>query len=239
MNTNNQRKSFEGWSKTFRTTISSTPTILQEHLQKIFDPYFTTKLKGSGLGLATAYSIVKKHGGHITVDSEIGAGTTFHIYLPASQMEISKEPANINANIHLEKMDAGKPSTSKGRILIMDGEHTIRTVLCKLLRNLDYEVDSVEEDLEAIRSHKNANRSGIPFDAVILDLTIPGGIGGKATIEKLLEIDPEVKAIVSSGYANDPVMADHMKYDFKSVLAKPHEICDLNETLQKIITQSN
>ncbi len=217
--------------------------ISQEHLQRIFDPYFTTKQEGSGLGLATAYSIVKKHGGHITVDSEIGVGTTFHIHLPASQMEISKEPANINAyrpdNKHLEKMDAWKPATSKGRILIVDDEITIRTVLCKLLRNLDYEVDSVEEGSEAIRSYKIANRSGKPFDAVILDLTIPGGIGGKATIEKLLEIDPEVKAIVSSGYANDPVMTDHIKYGFKSVLAKPHEICQLDETLQNIIAQTN
>ncbi len=213
--------------------------ILQEQLQKIFDPYFTTKQEGSGLGLATAYSIIKKHGGHITVDSEIEVGTTFHIHLPALQKEIPKEPDTIKAagpnTKHLEKKDAGEPATSKGRILIMDDEPIIRTILCKQLRVLDYEVDSVEEGSEAIRSYKNANRSGKPFDAVILDLTIPGGIGGKATIKKLLEIDPEVKAIVSSGYANDPVMADHINYGFKSVLAKPHGIYELDETLQKII----
>jgi CheY-like chemotaxis protein len=213
--------------------------ISQEHLQRIFDPYFTTKQDGSGLGLATAYSIVKRHDGHITVESETGFGTTFHIYLPASQKEIPKEPVTRKVdeldNKHLEKKNAGKPAASKGRILVMDDEYTIRNILCKHLSVLKYEAEAVGEGSEVIRLYKDASKAGNPFDAVIMDLTVPGGMGGKETIKKLLEIDPAVKAIVSSGYANDPIMVNHLKYGFKGALVKPHEIHELDETLQKVI----
>jgi CheY-like chemotaxis protein/anti-sigma regulatory factor (Ser/Thr protein kinase) len=216
--------------------------ISQEHLQRIFDPYFTTKQKGSGLGLATAYSIVKRHDGHITVESETGVGTTFHIYLPASQKELPKEPVTKQANgldnKHLEKKDIGKPAASKGRILIMDDEDTIRTLLCKRLRILKYEVEAVGEGSEAIRLYKSASGAGKPFDLVIMDLTVPGGMGGKETIKKLLEINPDVKAIVSSGYANNPIMTNHKKYGFRGVLAKPYGIHELDETIQKVITMT-
>ncbi|MCP4251846.1 MAG: response regulator [Candidatus Scalindua sp.] len=217
--------------------------ILQENLQRIFDPYFTTKQEGSGLGLATAYSIVKKHDGHIAVESESGVGTTFNIFLSASEKEIPKQSVLRNTEEALfelaEEKDGEKPVICKGKILLMDDEDIIRTILSKQLKALKYEVEAVEEGSIAIRAYEHASTTGKPFDAVILDLTIPGGIGGKATIAKLLEIDPEVKAIVSSGYANDPVMANHMEYGFKSVLAKPHGICELDEALQKIIVQIN
>ncbi len=223
-----------------RITIEDHGTgISEKHLQKIFDPYFTTKQKGSGLGLASTYSIVKKHDGYITVESEIGVGTTFYIYLPASVKAIPKESFMREEegfdNKHLEKENAGKPAVSKGRILIMDDEHIIRTILSEHLRGLKYEVEAVEEGSDAIRFYMSAIEAGNPFDAIVMDLTVPGGMGGKETIKKLLEIDPEVKAIVSSGYANDPIMAGFKKYGFCGVLSKPYEIRKLDETLQKVI----
>ncbi len=217
--------------------------ISQKYIQKIFDPYFTTKEKGSGLGLAATYSIMKKHDGHITVKSEIGVGTTFCIYLPASVKAIPKESFMIEedglANKHLEKEEAGRPAVSKGRILIMDDEQIISTILSEQLRGLKFEVEAVREGSEAVHSYMNASKAGKPFDAVIMDLTVPGGMGGKEAIIKLLKIDPEVKAIVSSGYANDPIIADFKKYGFCGVLTKPYEIQMLDETIQKVIRKIN
>ncbi|MGR3173784.1 MAG: ATP-binding protein [Candidatus Scalindua sp.] len=238
--------------------------ISQEHLQKVFDPYFTTKKNGNGLGLATTYSIVKKHDGHITIESKIGVGTTFHIYLPASRKKTQKELALSEAegsdNKHLEKKaekacsepvngispelaeekdEEEKLTACKGKVLIMDDEYVIRTILSKQLRHLKYEVEAAEEGAEAIRLYERASRTGKPFDVVVMDLTISGGMGGKEAIKRLLEIDPEVKAIVVSGYANDPIMANYKKYGFSSVLPKPHEIDELDETLQKVMMAGN
>jgi len=214
--------------------------ISQKNLQKIFDPYFTTKKSGSGLGLATTYSIIKKHDGHITVESKIGVSTTFHMYLPASQKEIPKQSVLRKAeDAILEPVkgeDEDKPVISRGKILLMEDEYVIRTILCKQLRGLKYEVEAVEEGSEAIRLYESENGKGKPFDAVIMDLTISGGLGGKETIKRLLEIDPDAKAIVVSGYANDPIMANYKEYGFRGVLAKPHELHELDVTLQKVIT---
>jgi PAS domain S-box-containing protein len=215
--------------------------ISQENLQKIFDPYFTTKQKGSGLGLAITHSIIKKHGGYITVESEIGIGTTFHIYLPASiQKEIQKksDPSalpRIDTKPHEVNDEEEKPSKSKGKILLMDDEDVIRISVTQHLRNQKYEVKTAKDGTEAIKLYKKAFESGKPFDAVIIDLTIVGGMGGEGTIKELLGIDPNVKAIVSSGYSNNPVMANFRKYGFRDVLAKPYEIQELDETLQKVI----
>ena len=118
----------------------------------------------------------------------------------------------------------------------MEDEYVIRTILCKQLRGLKYEVEAVEEGSEAIRLYESENGKGKPFDAVIMDLTISGGLGGKETIKRLLEIDPDAKAIVVSGYANDPIMANYKEYGFRGVLAKPHELHELDVTLQKVIT---
>jgi signal transduction histidine kinase/ActR/RegA family two-component response regulator len=201
--------------------------IPKKHLAKIFDPYFTTKQKGSGLGLATAYSIIKNHGGYITVESEVGVGTTFYIYLPAS-----KKPAPVKAKAKKEA-----PVRGKGRILVMDDEEMIRKMLSKMLPLDGYDVELAKDGAEAVELYKKARESGQPFDAVIMDLTIPGGMGGKEAIKKLLEIDPDVKAIVSSGYATDPIMADFKKYGFSAVVTKPYSFGELEKTLRNMLTE--
>ncbi|MGR3220360.1 MAG: PAS domain S-box protein [Candidatus Anammoxibacter sp.] len=198
--------------------------IKKEHLANIFDPYFTTKQKGSGLGLASSYSIIKNHSGLITVESELGSGSTFHVYLPASTKTVKKE-----------NVVADKPLTGSGKILIMDDNDAIRDMGSQVLSFIGYEVECAEDGVEAIDMYKKAMESKKPFDVVIMDLTIPGGMGGKEAIVKLHEICPNAKAIVSSGYANDPIMADYAKYGFKNVLGKPFEIKDMNEVLQRVM----
>ena len=206
--------------------------IPQEHLRKIFDPYFTTKEKGSGLGLATSYSIIKKHAGHITVDSETGAGTIFYIYLPASQKDVSVEPEQREVR---EVATKEVPLTGKGKILVMDDEAIISLAVAHNLKKLKYEVETARDGAEAIDLYKGAMESGEHFDAVIMDLTIPGGMGGKEAIKKLLEIDPEARAIVASGYCNDPVMSDFKEYGFSEVIEKPYEISELIEKLNRVM----
>ena len=196
--------------------------IAKKHLANIFDPYFTTKQEGSGLGLATAYSIIKKHQGHITVESQLGVGTTFHIYLPASGKAVPEK----------EKIKSIK---GQGRILVMDDEVSLKKMLGRMLETLGYESEFAVDGAEAIRMVKEAKESGKPYDAVILDLTIPGGMGGKEAINKLLEIDPELKAIVSSGYSDDPVLANFREYGFKGVMPKPFESRSLGEVLHEVL----
>ncbi|MBL7067064.1 MAG: PAS domain S-box protein [Candidatus Marinimicrobia bacterium] len=196
------------------------------HLDKIFDPYFSTKTKGSGLGLASAYSIIRNHNGLITVESGLGAGTTFYIYLPASEeIVIKKESKN------------GKTLFGKGKILIMDDEEFVREVAGEMVRSLGYSAEFAKDGAEAIELYKKALKSEEPFSAVIMDLTTPGGMGGKEAIRELLKIDPEVKAIVSSGYSNDPIMSDCKKYGFVGVVAKPYKISELGKTLKEIILE--
>ncbi|MEC4684731.1 MAG: PAS domain S-box protein [Nitrospirota bacterium] len=202
--------------------------ILKKHIQKIFDPYFTTKEKGSGLGLATTYSIIKKHDGYITVESEPGAGTTFHIYLPAS---LKQSPAGTESN--------EKPLTGSGKILIMDDEAIVRDVAGKMLSLVGYEVEFTANGTEMLDVCKKAKESGYPFDAVIMDLTVPGDMGGKEAIKRLLEICPEVKAIVSSGYSNDPIMADYKKYGFYGVVAKPYRLQQLSQVLHEVLFEES
>ncbi len=196
-------------------------------IQKIFDPFFTTKRTGNGLGLATSYSIIQKHNGHITVESQVGVGTTFYIYLPASPGEI----------IVTEKKEEKELVTGEGKMLVMDDEKHIRDLAAEMLSNIGYEVTTSIDGAETIEIYETAMGSGYPFDAVIIDLTIPGGMGGKETIQRLTKIDPAVKAIVSSGYSNDPVMANFAEYGFKGVVAKPYKARELSEVLHKVITE--
>jgi CheY-like chemotaxis protein len=198
--------------------------IPEEYLQKIFDPYFTTKQKGSGLGLTIAYSIIKNHKGYIAVKSKLGVGSKFSIYLPALEKQIPKKK---EAEI--------RPITGKGKIMVMDDEEIIRTSLGEILTFLGYEPEFARNGEEALATYKKAIDSGQSFDAVILDLTIRGGMGGKETIKKLIEIDPKVKAIVSSGYSTDPVMADFKNYGFRGVVAKPYDIKELSKELDDVI----
>jgi two-component system cell cycle sensor histidine kinase/response regulator CckA len=201
--------------------------IPEKYLSKIFDPYFSTKHKGSGLGLTTVYSIVKKHDGHITVDSEVGVGTTFDIYLPASEKELAET-----------KEVEEEAVKGQGRILVMDDEESIRDLAYQSLRRLGYEVELAADGKEAIEKYEKAGQSQNPFDAVILDLTIPGGMGGKECIRRLKEIDPGVKAIVASGYADDPVMANFGDYGFTLSVAKPFSIEKLGQGLHHLLTGS-
>jgi two-component system cell cycle sensor histidine kinase/response regulator CckA len=196
------------------------PTLL--NVTNIFDPYFTTKQEGSGLGLATTYSIVKKHDGQITVESQLGVGTTFYIYLPASEKAV------------LEK-EKVKLIKGQGRILVMDDQASLRKMVGRMLGNLGYESEFAKNGAEAIEMYKKAKKSERPYDAVILDLTIPGGMGGKDAVKKLLEIDPEVKAIVSSGYSDDPVLANFQEYGFKGMMPKPFESLSLGKVLHEVL----
>ncbi len=198
--------------------------ILDTHLQRIFDPYFTTKQKGSGLGLSTAYAIINNHDGYITVESELGMGSTFCIYLPASGERGERKT---------EK--PGKLREGKGRILLMDDEESILEAAGELLQVLGYTVETVREGKEAVHLYEKALELEKPFDAVIMDLTIPGGMGGKETIQNLLKIDPQVRAIVSSGYADDPVAVDYGEYGFCGVVTKPYTVKELSETLHKAL----
>ncbi len=199
--------------------------IQEKHLSTIFDPYFTTKQKGSGLGLATAHSIVKNHDGYIGVESRVGEGTTFHIYLPAGEGSV----------IGVEQED-DLITPGEGRVLLMDDEEIVRSAATGLIESLGYEVVLALDGAEAIRLYSEAIDSGNLIDAVIVDLTVPGGMGGKEAIGRLLEIDPDVKVIVSSGYSSDPIMANFREYSFKGCLAKPYRLVDLGKVLHEGIT---
>jgi two-component system cell cycle sensor histidine kinase/response regulator CckA len=195
-----------------------------EHLPRIFDPYFTTKQKGSGLGLASVYAIINKHHGHIAVESKPGLGTTFHIYLPAVEQQTTPQPEEDRELL-----------VGTGKILVMDDEDMVREVLGRMLARLGYEAEFARDGGEALEMFVQAHGSGQAFAAVILDLTVPGGMGGKETMAGLLEIDPQVKVVVSSGYSDDPIMADCQKYGFNGVIAKPYKISELGKILNQVI----
>src|SRR5215831_710862 len=197
----------------------------KEVLSNIFDPYFTTKAEGSGLGLTTAYAIVTKHDGYITVTSEVGLGTTVVIYLPASQQAL----VSAQTRPHI-------PLSGSGRILVMDDEEVIRNLLRELLETLGYTVECVQDGAEAVAVYQRTQAARQPFAAVILDYTIPGGMGGLETLNRLRAIDPQVKALISSGYANNPVMADWAYYGFSGVVAKPYTMAQLQETLHNVLS---
>ncbi|MGC8839485.1 MAG: CHASE4 domain-containing protein [Anaerolineae bacterium] len=195
----------------------------QEHLPRIFDPYFTTKQEGHGLGLATAFSIVRRHGGHITVESELGKGSRFDVYLPASE-----KPAP-------RREDTREPLRGQGRVLVMDDGEMVRGALRAMLESLGYEVALARDGAEALEQYRAARDAGRPFHAVVLDLTVPGGMGGKEAAQELLRLDPEARLIVSSGYSNDPVLSEHTRYGFRGVLPKPFRLDDLARVLREVL----
>ena len=202
--------------------------ISDEDLKRIFDPYFTTKLTGNGLGLASVHSIVKRHGGHVGASSIVGRGTTFTMYLPSIGEAYSKQqtaPATQAADRHL-----------RGSILVMDDEEMIRNMTAEMLHYLGYQVSTCENGTEAISQYKAGNESGTPFSAVIMDLTIPGGMGGKETARQILAVDPKACLIVSSGYSNDPIMSDYGTYGFAGAVAKPYNMKEFGKLIGSVLS---
>ncbi len=209
--------------------------IPQGNLSQIFDPYFSTKKrgtqKGMGLGLATVYSIINQHNGHICIESKVNDGTTITIFFPALDKKIPETAP-------LKSTQSERTATCNGKVLIMDDEELIRKVFTVMITRMGYEAESAADGPETVDLYKNAMDSGVPFDAVILDLTIRGSIGGKEVIKQLKEIDPSIKAIVSSGYSNDPVIAEFKKYGFEAALPKPVYMKDLKDLLPKMINRT-
>jgi PAS domain S-box-containing protein len=197
-----------------------------EQLAKIFDPYFGTALRSSGLGLATAYLIIKKHGGIIQVESELGVGTRFEVFLPVStQAGAAPRPA-------LPQLPSGS-----GRILVMDDDVAVRDLALAALSRLGYEVELASDGAETVRRYSEAQRAQRPFSAVILDLTVPGAMGAREALGQLTKIDPNVKAIVSSGYALDPAMANFREHGFSGSISKPYWMEDLAKILRQVVRQ--
>ena len=198
--------------------------IAPEHLSKIFDPYFTTKSRGSGLGLAISYATIKRHDGHITVESSDHQGTNFRIYLPATEVQPQETTKRERRAVKGE-----------GSVLVMDDEEILRKVAERMLVELGYEVQCAEDGKEAIEMYVEALQSGTSIDVVIMDLTVPGGLGGKETIKKLLQIDANAMAIVSSGYSNDPIMSNYEQFGFCGVVTKPYQIEELSWVMRDVL----
>jgi CheY-like chemotaxis protein len=195
-----------------------------ENLGSIFDPYFTTKQKGSGLGLATAYSIIKSHGGYVAVESKLGVGTTVQVNFPAAttrEAEHMVEPAGI-------------VWTDKGRVLVMDDDPAIRTLTANMLEFLGYDTELAVDGSQAVECYRRAIANGRPFDSVILDLIVPGGMGAKETVAQLNELHPGVHAILASGYAQDPAVIQYRDSGFTAAIAKPFTLEELSRTLGSV-----
>jgi nitrogen-specific signal transduction histidine kinase/CheY-like chemotaxis protein len=204
------------------------PGIDPGQADRIFDPFFTTKTSGTGLGLASSYSIVSRHGGALRVDSTPGQGATFLVMLPAVQEE--RVPASAQAP------RSSRPPPS-GRVLVMDDEPVLRKILSLCLTDVGYRVEQAADGARALAEFDRARREGDPFDAVILDLTVRGGMGGLDTLERLRSIDPGVRAIASSGYSDSPVLSDHQRYGFAGALAKPFHFTMLVNLLRQVLSK--
>ena len=204
------------------------PGIAEEHLDRIFDPYFSTKDSGRGLGLTSAYSIIKQHDGLLTVSSRLGEGTTFSIYLPASKEALET------------KQKGGKIPVAVGeRILIMDDEQGVRLVLEAIVERLGYRPTTVPDGESAVERYRLSFEEGHPYALVIMDLTIPGGMGGQEALAHMLEIDPGVKAVVVSGYSNNPVLARYGEYGFRDRVSKPFKVEELAQVLARVIASED
>ena len=199
--------------------------IARELLSKIFDPYFTTKAQGSGLGLATAYSIVRKHEGHIVAESEPGQGTTFRFWLPAGAASATSAPGS----------GTGSRTPFRARVLFMDDEEAIRAMAVIFMERIGYACEVAADGAEAVRKYEESMASGRKYEVVIMDLTVPGGIGGREAMERLRRIDPGVCAIVSSGYSRDPVLASYRTYGFQAILPKPYGLEQLTKVMNDVL----
>jgi CheY-like chemotaxis protein len=215
-----------------KVTIADPGTgIPEEILSKIFDPYFSTKERGSqkgmGLGLTICYSVLKQHGGAITVSSRSGEGTAVILYLPAAALKEAEEKSS------------GASAPVRGKLLVMDDEEMIRQMNQLFLERMGFEVSLAEDGEQAVQLFQEALAQGRPFDGVILDLTIRGGMGGKETIQRLLGIDPSVKALLISAYDTDPVFSNFRQFGFMGALAKPYDIFDLSNMVLTVFGPGN
>ncbi len=197
-----------------------------ELLPRIFEPYFTTKDHGSGLGLSVCYSIVNRHQGALVVESEPDVGSTFFVYLPAASEDVEEPSEWIPVAI-----------SGTGRVLVMDDEAMVRDVASAMLRHLGYEPVTVSDGAAAVELYSREAEAGRPFDVVLMDLTIPGGMGGQEAVKWLLSMDPDARCIVSSGYSDDPVMSDHRAWGFSGVMRKPYRLDDLARALQAVMME--
>jgi PAS domain S-box-containing protein len=200
--------------------------ISQDDLRKVFDPYFTTKASGSGLGLTISHSIVRRHGGHIEISSEPARGTTVFVYVPASRDRVEATNAS-----------DGGAARGSGRILLMDDEEMVRKIGAAMLRELGYTVETASGGREAVERYRSAAEAGAPFAAVVVDLTVPGGMGGRECGEELLRLDADARVLVSSGYSNDPVMAEHARHGFRGTVAKPYRLEELGRAISEAIAR--
>jgi len=196
--------------------------IAPENLPRIFDPFFTTRPNASGLGLSAAYSIVRRHGGLITARSTPGEGATFEILLPIAKDEAEPPPADPAARL-------------SGRILVMDDDVSVLAVVRRMLERIGYEVRTAQDGESAIALYREAMEARQPFDAVIMDLTVPEGMGGREAVRHILEMDPDARVIVSSGYSSDPVMAEYRTHGFRGVIAKPYDLAELRRVVAEVI----
>jgi two-component system cell cycle sensor histidine kinase/response regulator CckA len=200
------------------------PGVATDALPHIFDPFFTTKEHGTGLGLAVAYSIVKKHGGHIAVDTQLGRGTTFHVYLPASAGTLRNR--SVTPRVAMR---------STGRILLVDDEDAVRVATEGMLRALGYDVVSARNAADAVELFGREKQRGARFDVAVLDLTMRGGMGGIELAAELSKVDPDLKAIASTGYSTDPVVANPEHYGFTDAIVKPYSMHEIGRALEKVI----
>jgi PAS domain S-box-containing protein len=214
--------------KYVKATIRDTGEGIPEKIiEQVFDPYFTTKQTGNGLGLSTVYSIIQKHNGFIEINSKVKKGTTITIFLPAVAVVKDPDTAKIEKKITTQRENLS--------ILVMDDEKAVRDIVSLLLGRIGYTVETVEDGVQALLRYSESLAKGSPFSAVVMDLTIPGGVGGKDAVKNILEIDHNAKVVVSSGYADDPIMANYAKFGFKGVIAKPYTLTKLSETLDKVL----
>jgi two-component system cell cycle sensor histidine kinase/response regulator CckA len=212
-----------------RITVSDRGVgIPAKHLPRIFDPFYSTKDKGSGLGLSISHTIIKGHHGTIQVESEVGTGTAFHIYLPASERDTA-----------VEEKEWTKTLRGEGRILLIDDDRGVRRSAQEMLRRLGYHAESAQDVKEGLELYRRARELGRPFRTVIMDLTIPGDMGGREAVKRLREVDQGAKIIVSSGYSDDPLMAGFSEYGFRAALRKPYNIQELAEVVHKVVAEGH
>jgi len=210
-----------------RLTIRDEGTgIPDKIIDRIFDPYFTTKQTGSGLGLAVAHSIIERHGGWMTVQSEQEMGATFNIFLRADKESAAQESEEDEKPV--------KENEEKNHVLLMDDEEMLRRVGSRMLEVCGCTVETASDGKEALNKYRTAGEKGEPFDMVILDLTIPGGMGGQSTVKKIKEIDPKARVIVASGYSSDRILAEYREYGFDGRLAKPFRIEELKREITRV-----